>query len=303
MTPLMPRPTGRLPKGVQSSHRLLAGARLAMAARLFSSSAAPRSSQSQPQAQTHGSGSSGGNPQQPGSSSSSSSKKPFYLRPSTYIYLSLGALLGTSTRLLVSPPPPPLPGSDADVAHLAQIRSQAESLPVVRSLTAANTTRSWDAYASLPPGSAHLTSSTLSGSRGIAFQRVFRTGETGEIVSVVHLGAGMAGWPGTVHGGASAMLLDESMGRCALGVLPARTGVTANLEVRYLRPVKAGGFCVIRCRPLAEEELEPAERGKRGRKVWVVATVEDLKGRVCVEARALFVTPRGFGLKPLGDEF
>ncbi|KLU83112.1 hypothetical protein MAPG_02178, partial [Magnaporthiopsis poae ATCC 64411] len=92
-------------------------------------------------------------------------------------------------------------------------------------------------------------------------------------------------------------------GRRDGGLTGGRTGVTARLEVRYLRPVKVCGFSVIRCRPVAEEELEPAERGKRARKVWVMATVEDLKGRVCVEARALFVTPRGIGLKPLGDEF
>jgi hypothetical protein len=52
-----------------------------------------------------------------------------------------------------------------------------------------------------------------------------------------------------------------------------------------------------------EEELPEGERGKGDRKAWVKGTVETADGRVCVEAKALFVTPRGAKLAPLGETF
>ncbi|EJT70707.1 hypothetical protein GGTG_11730 [Gaeumannomyces tritici R3-111a-1] len=315
----MPRPIGLWPK-IQSSHRLWAATTRRPSqwsrpapgtARLFSSSA-PRPSQ--PQIQAHSPGPSSSNqppppPPPPPPPGGQRTNKPFHLRPSTYVFLTLGVLLGSAARFLISPPAPPTPGSAEDAARLAQIRAEAESLPALRALAAdPKWTRSWDAYASVPEAARphRLTSGALAGSRGLAFQRVFRAADddgTGETAAVVYLGASTAGWPGTVHGGASATLLDESMGRCALAALPGRAGVTASLELRYVWPVVADRFHVVRCRPLREEELAPGERGKRDRKVWVVATVEDLKGTVCVEAKALFVAPRGIKLAPLGDEF
>jgi acyl-coenzyme A thioesterase PaaI-like protein len=39
----------------------------------------------------------------------------------------------------------------------------------------------------------------------------------------------MAGWPGVTHGGVTATVLDEILGRVALRQFPSMTGVTANL--------------------------------------------------------------------------
>ena len=148
-----------------------------------------------------------------------------------------------------------------------------------------------------------LTTGPLGGSRALAYQHVFHHAASNEVVSVVHVGPAVAGWPGVVHGGAIGTVLDESLGRCAIKTLTGHTGVTARLELSYRAPTLANRFYVVRCRPLAEEELDDKERGKAGRKAWVVGSLETVDGKVCVEARGLFVAPRGLKLSKLADKF
>jgi acyl-coenzyme A thioesterase PaaI-like protein len=84
------------------------------------------------------------------------------------------------------------------------------------------------------------------------------------------------GGPGLVHGGAIAAFFDDLMGFVLMAHLTP--GVTAKLEVNYLRPVPLGitirGFAWL------------AERS--GRKLWVEAVGEDDAYRY-VETRALFL--------------
>lgn len=103
-----------------------------------------------------------------------------------------------------------------------------------------------------------------------------------------------------VHGGAIATVLDETLGRCAILRFPARTGVTARLELTYKAPTIATRYYIIRTRPLVKEGEDPA---KSDRKMWVEGTLETAEGRVCVEAKALFVVPKGVKLKPLVEGF
>lgn len=79
--------------------------------------------------------------------------------------------------------------------------------------------------------------------------------------------------------------------------------LTARLEVTYQRPTLAGDFYVVQARALREDELEEKERGKRDRKIWVVATLETTEGQVCVAGRALFVIPRVTELRGAGEGF
>lgn len=127
------------------------------------------------------------------------------------------------------------------------------------------------------------------------------------MMSVVYFGKGLFGWPGVVHGGALATILDESLGRCAVIRFPSKTGVTAKLDVAYRSPVSTGDFYIIKARPVPGIEAE-ALIGKDGtrkmnRKLWVEAQLESLKGKLCVEAKALFVTPKNIDLKPIGVGF
>ena len=115
--------------------------------------------------------------------------------------------------------------------------------------------------------------------------------DTGECVTVIWIGGALAGWPGVTHGGVTASILDEALGTCAILQFPAKTGVTANLEVNYLKPVVTNSFYVLRAIPIKE--------GGRDNKMWVSGRLETVEGRTCVEAKALFVVPRKFTTRRL----
>lgn len=88
--------------------------------------------------------------------------------------------------------------------------------------------------------------------------------------------------------------MDESLGRCAVRRLVGRSGVTANLELNYLKPIVTNNFYVVRAVP---------DEGGTERKCWVQGRLETLEGRVCVEARALFVVPKGYKTREMKDKF
>jgi len=103
-----------------------------------------------------------------------------------------------------------------------------------------------------------------------------------EAVIIVHIGRGLCGHDGIVHGGLLATLLDESLARVAIMNLPDKVGVTANLNLNYRAPTRADQFVVIKTSVVSI----------KGRKVQVVGRVEDMKGTLLVEATATFVQPR-----------
>lgn len=189
---------------------------------------------------------------------------------------------------------------------MAGIHERAAKLPIVRELSADPAWQSWHAYEdrtnSEEKRRGSVTAGALSGSKALAYQRVFWNPATGELVNVVYFGGGTSGWPGVVHGGALATVLDETLGRCAILRFPSRTGVTARLELNYKKPTVTNAFYTVRTRPVAEEGeggLDKDGKRKSDRKLWVQGHVEAEDGRVCVEARALFVVPKGVNLAPL----
>ncbi|KAI9813547.1 MAG: hypothetical protein M1832_006278 [Thelocarpon impressellum] len=235
-------------------------------------------------------------------------KSTLRLRPALYalLFLTLGLSAGTFVRLTLVPPAPPTPGSPADAALLARLDAAVSALPVVRQLRSEGESvgewREWPAYSSLSDSQRahHLTAGPLSGSRGLAVQRVFWNASTGQAISVVYFGPALTGWPGVTHGGAIATLVDESLGRVAVRLLPAKTaeetGVTANLKIKYLAPTPAGRFYVLRAGPAGPDAV-----GER--KALIRGTLETLDGRECVQAEALFVTPRGYELEEVSEGF
>lgn len=54
------------------------------------------------------------------------------------------------------------------------------------------------------------------------------------------------GYPGVVHGGIVASMLDEVVGRAAMAGDPNHFRVTAKLEIRYRRPVPIGEPLILR---------------------------------------------------------
>jgi hypothetical protein len=57
----------------------------------------------------------------------------------------------------------------------------------------------------------------MSGTRGLGVQRAFWNAETKEMVAVLWIGGGLAGWPGVAHGGAIATVFEETMARMVRG--------------------------------------------------------------------------------------
>lgn len=154
----------------------------------------------------------------------------------------------------------------------------------------------------------------LSGTRGLDVQRAFWNAETKEMVAVVWMGGGLAGWPGVAHGGAIATVFEETMARMVRG--PSGTVEPihrpTSLSITYAKPTYSLDFYVLRAsfsqpdlpqtEPLPEPESEPT-------KSWlgwlspkkdltkqidskgfteIVGTLESMKGELCVKVKGTF---------------
>jgi acyl-coenzyme A thioesterase PaaI-like protein len=98
-----------------------------------------------------------------------------------------------------------------------------------------------------------------------------------------------------VHGGALGTVIDENLGRAAIRNFPARTGVTANLNINYRAPVYSGNFYSLHTTLDREQSTD--------QKAFATCQVRDMSGRLCVEASGLFVVPKKLKLKELGEHF
>lgn len=98
-----------------------------------------------------------------------------------------------------------------------------------------------------------------------------------------------------IHGGATGTVLDENLGRVALRSLPARTAVTANLNVNYRAPVYSDHFYTFHSRLDKEKSTD--------RKAFVTGEVRDPLGGVCAEASGLFVVPKHLKLQRVGEKY
>lgn len=111
---------------------------------------------------------------------------------------------------------------------------------------------------------------------------------TQQFHTVVALGSNVCGHRGILHGGMSAMIIDETLGALVYvlkrdGVIGAGPAFTAHLGVDYKTPVPSSSNVVC------TTSLESVD----GRKVWVRAELRDRPGGVLYSsARALFVIPR-----------
>jgi acyl-coenzyme A thioesterase PaaI-like protein len=101
---------------------------------------------------------------------------------------------------------------------------------------------------------------------------------TGRAWADVTLGAAYEGPPGMVHGGVSALLLDQVCGEAAsAGGSP---GMTGRLTLHYRRPT-----------PLGPIHLEAHIARVEGIKTWVEGHIADADG-VTIECEGLFILPR-----------
>ena len=96
----------------------------------------------------------------------------------------------------------------------------------------------------------------------------------------LHLGALYEGPPGLVHGGVSALILDQMLGEAA--AVGGGPGMTGRLTMHYRRPTPLGDLADSR------RWLESTT----GRKTIVKGELGTPTGNVTVEAEGLFILPR-----------
>jgi acyl-coenzyme A thioesterase PaaI-like protein len=94
-----------------------------------------------------------------------------------------------------------------------------------------------------------------------------------------HLGALYEGPPGLVHGGVTALLLDQLCGEAAAA--GGSPGMTAQLDLSYRRPT-----------PLGDLSCEAWIDSVDGHKTTVKGHIRDAEGNPTVEAEGLFILPR-----------
>jgi acyl-coenzyme A thioesterase PaaI-like protein len=102
--------------------------------------------------------------------------------------------------------------------------------------------------------------------------------ERGASVSF-HLNALYEGPPGLVHGGVSALLLDQLLGEsAAAGGSP---GMTGTYTLRYRRPT-----------PLGDLSMEGWVESSDGVKTFAKGHIKDAEGNITVEAEGVFIAPK-----------
>ncbi|ORY66503.1 HotDog domain-containing protein [Pseudomassariella vexata] len=133
-----------------------------------------------------------------------------------------------------------------------------------------------------------LTTGTLMGPNRVVVPPFVWAEEGGKsLVSISFLGSELCGYPGIVHGGILATMLDEGLAKCCLAALPHNVGMTANLNINYKAPAMAESYVVLRATTTKVD----------GRKAWVEGRIETLvpEGEtpvVLADATALFISPR-----------
>ena len=102
------------------------------------------------------------------------------------------------------------------------------------------------------------------------------------VCAEVTLGVAYEGPPGFVHGGMSALFMDQLLGSAAAAA--GLWGMTAHLELDYRGPLPLETPLVLRARVVES-------KGRKSLITGTIALVEDPE-RVLVEARGVFVLPR-----------
>ena len=217
------------------------------------------------------------------------------LRPLIYgvTFLFLGFTTGQYVRFVAVPPPLPIPASPEDLALTRVLDDDAERLPILQELrshpddwTEVNIHKDLQQSSK----SSSLIAGAMSGSRGLAVQRVFCNPREHRSISIIFFGGALAGWPGVTHGGAVATILQENLERVAMMYIQAKSssptglaatgGLLESINVKYSKPTLANRFFIIRT------EMDEYEGAKSETDVVrVKATVEEIdQGMICAEA-------------------
>ena len=157
-----------------------------------------------------------------------------------------------------------------EIRRLTAAAEREESSPARSAPRSARTTRS--------ATSATRSSGCATRSRRCATRPKIVWNDNGASASF-HLNALYEGPPGLVHGGVSALILDQLLGEAAAA--GGGAGMTGRLTLHYRRPT-----------PLGDLSMEAWVEKREGIKTVVKGHIKDSEGNVTVEAEGLFIMPR-----------
>ena len=135
----------------------------------------------------------------------------------------IGALFPPQSLTFIAPRPAPGPPSDinspSSLAYIAKLESELQSLPLLAALRSQPDADEW--YEARPyrdvPEERRVNSLTAGALRGpgklSSMPLVRARKDESESIIIVHVGRGLCGHDGIVHGGLLATLLDEGLGR------------------------------------------------------------------------------------------
>lgn len=141
----------------------------------------------------------------------------------------------------------------------------------------------------------NLTAGTLAGPNMIPVPPYYFNHKDGHnMFCIFYVGTHVSGHPGIVHGGFLATMLDEGLARCAFPALPNKVGVTAQLNIAYKKPTKAGQYLVLIA---STEKVEGRKAWTKGKIVPLDEVDFDENGALrpvepLVGAEALFIEPK-----------
>jgi len=178
----------------------------------------------------------------------------------------VGAFYPPTLLTFIAPraaPPPLDPNLPETQAYVAGLEDQLQKLPILLSHRESEDAEGWYEtrpyqFVSEESRVNNLTAGALRGPGRLALLPLVRARwDDSESLIIVHVGRGLCGHDGIVHGGLLATLLDEALARTvsfsfllfyntllsvggqATQNLPDKVGVTANLSINYRAPTRA----------------------------------------------------------------
>jgi len=170
--------------------------------------------------------------------------------------------------------------TEVDLGEQDAIRAEIEALTA--RLRAAQLPASYGVAYSYSSGRHHWGNAVIGQRNAVAPPLVVQRGE-GRVSAEFALGAAYEGPPSFVHGGISALILDQMLGEAAAS--SGHPGMTGTLSLRYLHPTPLG-------RLRAEAEVTRVSGIKTIAEGRILVEQPDGTWRASVEAQGLFILPR-----------
>jgi acyl-coenzyme A thioesterase PaaI-like protein len=179
------------------------------------------------------------------------------------------------------------PEDDASKEIEKQIQTHALTLRL-RSNTSLTESRYYGKISGAVRSLILTTGSLLGPGKIVVPPLAFRNDDGSSLSLIFYLGAAVCGYPGVVHGGLLATLLDEALASCSCAAFPERIAVTAKLKLYFQKRAPTQKMYLLKARVLKAD----------GKKAWIEGGIEILgedgnigRDEVVVKAEGLYRAP------------